>query len=126
MDKSTDQMFDETFKDSKGLPEVEHKKKLIKKEAETRRLLAKLNETYYTFRGGKLLKLMATPRGAKSVYIGREKTIGKKDTLAIIAKWKKDGVFLEYHECKEVLGKKIKELAKAEDDILKKKNGART
>jgi hypothetical protein len=99
-------MSEETFKESKGLPANEHAKKLAK----TKKPKVKPSREFYTLKNGKYLKITVKENGDYSTFICREKTMKEADKKAMVAKWDKEGKWVEAHKVDEVAEKLRKEL----------------
>jgi hypothetical protein len=104
---------DETFAESKGLPENFHAKKLAQADSKAK---AKAKGTQYPICyskvGNKVVKLISKPGKTVSVYIGNLSPKKHKAALeGLIAKWQKDGVWVEEHNRKAYLAKKQAEFA---------------
>ncbi len=90
---------DETFAQTKGLPANVHAKKLAQAKSKKS---ASVYPVFYTQKGMKVLKMIAKPGKTLSVYVGNMSPKKHKVVLdAMIAKWKKDGVWLAEHEAKD-------------------------
>lgn len=120
-DAETKKLLDETFKDSKGTPEVENKKRLAKQAASERKLNTNLRRTFYTIQNGKVLKLIAKPKGIHTVFIGREKTMKKETIRDMVTKWKKEGTYVEPYAYKDKLGEIVKQLFEKQQELRKEK-----
>jgi hypothetical protein len=108
-----------TFKQNAGLPEVENKKRLNKKAAQEKKLFSKLQKTFFTLVGGKLLKKIAKPKGVHTIFIGREKMIKKEQLKTMISQWEKDGSWLPSHMLEETLSAVVKDLYKQQEALKK-------
>lgn len=99
---------DLTFKEQKGTPANEHAKKLAKQKVKKSKY-----ETVYSQNGSKIVKVTFKPNGAYQEYIGNYSKKKEQSILkAEIAKWKKEGVWVDEHSIKEYASKKIAALNK--------------
>lgn len=95
-DNQTELGAEPTFAEAKGSESNQHAKKLAKKKSAEKKK-AKSSEEYYSVKGDKVLKYSINDTGLYSIYIGSMKKHG--DALkAQIAKWKKDGKWIEPHQ----------------------------
>ncbi len=108
------------FKDAVGLPGNAHAKKLAKDKASLEKIKAKLQKIFFTVRDGKILQIIAKPNGAHSNYLTSvkkyKKQFGEDAYQAMIAKWKKDGEYVDPHDdsaLSPVVAELAEKLAKA-------------
>lgn len=112
------------FKDAAGIPANAHAKKLAKEKEKIQKLKSQLVKVFFTIRNGKVLQITAKPNGAHSSYLASErkykKSIGADAFNAQIAKWKKEGSWVEPHD-HTVLNEAVAELAEKFEAGLKAK-----
>lgn len=89
-----------------GNPSIEWAKLKAKEKAARKE---KSFKDFYTQKDGKILLVTIKSNGAYSSYIGNGKK-HKEQLKPLIARWKKDGVWIEEHEAEEFISKTIIEL----------------
>ena len=85
-----------TFAEFEGTPAIQQAKENAKKKVKD----AGPQKEFYTIKDGKYVKMIVKQKGAYSIYMGRAgKMPGEK---AQIQTWKKDGVWVNEHDCDDV------------------------
>ncbi len=102
---------DQTFEESAGLPGNEQAKRKAKEKSSKEASKKKLQESFYTMKNSKVLKMTVKPNGAYSTYIGKIKKDkdGKSNKAEVemsISNWTKKGEWVHEHEIEG----KVKEL----------------
>jgi hypothetical protein len=94
-----------TFAEFEGTPAIQQAKENAKNSKTKEKSPEK---EFYTIKDGKYVKMIVKKKGAYSIYMGRAgKLPGEKAQIQL---WKKDGVWVNEHDCDDVCSEFINSL----------------
>lgn len=111
---------DPTFAESKGSEANQHAKKLVKEKELKEKIAKDVRKMFYSLKGDKVLQFIVKANGAYQVYIGNKKKFPDM-YKAMVAKWKKEGLWVEPHLLEDTQHKYREECAALAAEKLKNK-----